>query len=430
MLEISLKPHQKKAIKFLNDDRNNGLILVHPTGYGKTLTAAVYSQNFLEKYPEQKVVFVAPASLLDNFKKELKKIGIENYNSYKFYSYQTFLNKDPQDCPNDLLIVDEAHNMRTLALKNQSQGKMSKKVFACAARAKKRLLLTATPFINDIMDFDFLINAVYGRLVLTSKRQLSSAYDLKLYLRNKVDYINLNKENSALFPSAQEHYERIKMEPSYEEKYCKVIRGRNIEGTVFTKPYSFYNAHRQAVNKIGNQTEYLGMKMNRTIQIIGKSKSVIYTNWLKYGVQPISKALKEKQIKFKIFSGNINAKEKTKIITEYNQDQFQVLIITSAGREGLDLKGVRKLIVMDPVWNFAGIEQIKGRVIRMGSHLHLPPSERKVDIYYMMLVTSDDLTRAKSPSLCHSGDTLVYQFIENKKRIQKTINKVLRDITI
>ncbi len=63
---------------------------------------------------------------------------------------------------------------------------------------------------------------------------------------------------------------------------------------------------------------------------------------------------------------------------------------------------------MDPVWNFAGMEQIKGRAIRYHSHIDLPEDERNVEIYYLLLVTST--------KDCISGDEVVYKFVENKKK--------------
>ena len=44
---------------------------------------------------------------------------------------------------------------------------------------------------------------------------------------------------------------------------------------------------------------------------------------------------------------------------------------------------------MDPVWNYAGIQQIIGRGVRCSSHAHLPPEERFVNVYKMVLVNKD-----------------------------------------
>jgi hypothetical protein len=63
----------------------------------------------------------------------------------------------------------------------------------------------------------------------------------------------------------------------------------------------------------------------------------------------------------------------------------RVFCITSAGAEGLSLKNVRGVHIMEPYWNDVRTKQVKGRAIRIGSHLELPESERDVSIYtYVM----------------------------------------------
>ena len=68
---ISLKDHQIKVARYMND--NDSLLVVHGLGCGKTLTSITVSQCYLDQYPDHKVVFVGPAGLIDNFKKEMKK---------------------------------------------------------------------------------------------------------------------------------------------------------------------------------------------------------------------------------------------------------------------------------------------------------------------------------------------------------------------
>ena len=85
-----LRNHQKKIVNYL--DKNDGIIVIHGTGTGKTLTAVTASQCFLDKNPGKKVIVVSPAALIHNFSKEL-----ENYANYKhleryeFYSFSKFL---------------------------------------------------------------------------------------------------------------------------------------------------------------------------------------------------------------------------------------------------------------------------------------------------------------------------------------------------
>ena len=59
----------------------------------------------------------------------------------------------------------------------------------------------------------------------------------------------------------------------------------------------------------------------------------------------------------------------------------KVVIISQAGAEGLDLKYVRQVHVMEPWYNMSRIEQIIGRAVRTCSHKALPFPLRNVQIF-------------------------------------------------
>ena len=59
----------------------------------------------------------------------------------------------------------------------------------------------------------------------------------------------------------------------------------------------------------------------------------------------------------------------------------RVFCITSAGAEGLSLKAVRGVHIMEPYWNTVRTQQVKGRAVRICSHMDLPPDQQNVSIY-------------------------------------------------
>lgn len=59
----------------------------------------------------------------------------------------------------------------------------------------------------------------------------------------------------------------------------------------------------------------------------------------------------------------------------------KVLMITQSGAEGISLKNVRQVHIMEPYWNMIRIKQVIGRAIRANSHIDLSPEERHVDIF-------------------------------------------------
>jgi hypothetical protein len=59
----------------------------------------------------------------------------------------------------------------------------------------------------------------------------------------------------------------------------------------------------------------------------------------------------------------------------------RVFCITSAGAEGISLKSVRAVHIMEPYWNWMRITQIIGRAVRYLSHDELPKKDRTVQPY-------------------------------------------------
>ena len=62
-----------------------------------------------------------------------------------------------------------------------------------------------------------------------------------------------------------------------------------------------------------------------------------------------------------------------------------VLIITDAGAESIDLKRVQDIVVMDPTWTRTKEDQIVGRGQRWKSHADLPREKQKVTVHRLFL---------------------------------------------
>jgi superfamily II DNA or RNA helicase len=433
---MRLKGIQSKVVRHMDNHRS--LLVIHGTGCGKTLTAITTSQCYLDRYPQRSVVFVGPASLLANFKKEMKNYGVRNPEKYELYSYDAVLNKTRKNRPlrlnNKMLIVDEAHNMRNI------KGRKTKEIMRIAFESQKCLLLTATPFVNYITDFMPLINMLHGRMIIGTRRQFEDGEVeqairnnelsndnmniLRELLRGRIDYVGCT--DGPDFPRRIDHIMNVPMSMNYYRRYEALIHGENVLGMLFRNPRRFLNGYRRAVNIAGNG-EYFSRKIEASIPIIRRGKTVIYTNWLQYGVDPITSVLQNEGISYRIFSGSVNKKAREKIVKEFNDDRFSTLIITSAGGEGIDLKGVRSIIVMEPPWNDAGLQQVVGRAIRYRSHVHLPPSEREVDVYFMKSTHPEEM---RTPESVMSGDVELYQIIREKRVKNDIIKQLLQQISI
>jgi SNF2 family DNA or RNA helicase len=431
---LPLRELQIKVVQYMDD--HDSILVMHGTGTGKTLTSITTSQCYLDKYPDRKVVFVGPASLASNFKKELYRYGLKNIDKYFFYSFDKFYLETkggrPVDLQNSFLIIDEAHNLRN------PLSKKSKSIVEASWRADKRMLLSATPFVNNLMDFIPLINIIYGKKIIgtlqefykglceqwiSKKTNQDNLNTLKYLMRDKIDvYINMNNID---YPQRFEYTFEVPMTDEYYARYSRIIKGENIYGILFNNPDAFYNGYRRAVNKAG--PGYYSMKVRSIVPILKNGKSIVYTNWIEFGIGPITEALRESGISYRIFTGDVKMDERQNIVDDFNNDLFQVLVLTKAGGEGLDLKGVTSVVVMDPTWNDASLQQIIGRAIRYKSHSHLPYDEQKVDVYYMVLTKPISIGTDES---LKSGDSLLYNIIEKKKELNIAIMAILEDMSI
>ena len=173
---IDLNPHQISAAIFaLKNPLSKGCILADEVGLGKTIeTGLVISQMWAEG--KRSMLIIAPKSLRHQWKDELKnlffleseimsgqdfkklknseksspikskeKIIITNEHSVD--SYHEIIKSEKWD----LIIIDEAHKLRNVWKKGKNEAKRAKRIKE-AIKPFKKLLLTATPMQNNLME--------------------------------------------------------------------------------------------------------------------------------------------------------------------------------------------------------------------------------------------------------------------------------------
>ena len=99
----------------------------------------------------------------------------------------------------------------------------------------------------------------------------------------------------------------------------------------------------------------------------------------------------------------------------------RIFMITGAGSEGISLKNVRAVHLMEPHWNKVRMDQVKGRAVRICSHKDLPVDQRNVDIYtYLMVLTEEQLRRNQEIVLqdfSETSDQYIYNVAFKKNRL-------------
>ena len=155
---------------------------------------------------------------------------------------------------------------------------------------------------------------------------------------------------------------------------------------------------------------YNNIKTNHKNQI-----SLVYSTFLDSGLLSFVKYLElnnyisysentdSDKLHYAIFSGQQTSEEKENIIKICNSEEnkhgklISILLISKSGAEGLDLKNVRSVNIMEPYWNYSLIEQIIARAVRYKSHELLPKEEQNVQTYiYLSDYNSEFLKKEKN----------------------------------
>tara|TARA_R110002153_G_scaffold273997_7_gene446502 strand:- start:12447 stop:15077 length:2631 start_codon:yes stop_codon:yes gene_type:complete len=116
--------------------------------------------------------------------------------------------------------------------------------------------------------------------------------------------------------------------------------------------------------------------------------------------------------KYLIISGDVKMEQRSAITALFNSKEnahgelCSLLLVSSTGAEGLDLKRLRYIHIMEPYWNWGRIEQIIARGVRTNSHIDLPADEKNVTPYvYLAVKPTSEKTSEKMSELTGTAAT-------------------------
>ncbi len=410
---VPLKDHQKRLVRFLQSNR--GAIAAFGVGTGKTLTAVTAAECFLRSNPGRQVLVVTPTSLQANFKKELAKYGAtQPYDRYAFFTIEGFVmavREGRAGCEGNMLIIDEAHNLRTMVKEGRSAERQAAAVAVqCAKRAARVLLLTATPIVDRPEDLNNLIAMARGEDPMT-KAELAQALEDPATLGCLFFFHEKKEEGppgSPQFPRKSESVVPITMTPQFESMYEAVEKGpktaedrreayekvgRNRFLALFGKTdlKQFYNGVRTAANALDFT---LNPKIAWIVEMVTShpaDKFVIYTSFVDKGIELVASGLRRAGVPYMTVTGSMTGAQREAAVAAYNSKRVRVLLISAAGGEGLDLKETKHIIITEPAWNETAVEQIIGRGVRFLSHATLPGPEREVQVHRLVLLKQHEM---------------------------------------
>ena len=204
---IDPNPHQINAFCAAIDAmKTGGMVLADEVGLGKTIEAGLVLRYMLES-GAKKVLIALPVSLRKQWELELEdkfdlssvildRLTVEHdaKNWHRkladrqgvmivitSYDYSSKLMKRFPDVKWDFLIIDEAHNLRNL-----NSTKRAKRLYALSGGIPK-ILLTATPLQNSLMD-------LYGLISFIDPRIFGSEQVFRQRYMKDEDYDGLKRE--------------------------------------------------------------------------------------------------------------------------------------------------------------------------------------------------------------------------------------------
>ena len=200
------------------------------------------------------------------------------------------------------------------------------------------------------------------------------------------------------------------------------------------------------IKNVGNYSHKIHKIIEHSINCDGIV--LIYSQYIEGGCVPIALALEEAGFNrvgrdnlfstpsekptignYSMITGDLNLSpnniQEIKIATDkdnLNGDKIKVIIISEAGSEGIDLKNIRQIHIMEPWYNMNRIEQIIGRGVRNCSHKLLPFIKRNVQIFLYGTILNDETIE--------SADMYVYRLAEKKSIKIGNVTRILKENAI
>lgn len=417
------------------EDRPRGMMLYHCMGIGKTISALAIASALISQGEINDVVVLCPVNVKNAWKREAIRCGmlveVLTHSSFKKYNYEKY---------KTLLIVDEAHNFRTLIKNKKKETQKSFQLLNAASSSKRVVLLTGTPIVNNPLDLRNLVMAMKGeRYIDASSYNDPSMRDDSLmksaaFLTHS--YINYNHES---LPAIKYETHDFYMDEVYQKWYETVEQ--NVMEQLMIPSYTkfaffsdrtraFWNGVRRVTN---GRVDSDGVVDSPKLEWLCKSilqwkrdgeKAIVYSAWKTYGMSLVEDYIRlnggseAARVRIGVIDGSVSNDMRASLVRDFNTGHLDVMLFTAAASEGMNLLGTRHVVILEPHWNTARVEQAMSRARRMNSHAILPPEKRNVTVHHMLL-------HKTAASELDSIDDVMTMMSRKKKRFNRSFDRMV-----
>jgi len=287
--------------------------------------------------------------------------------------------------------------------------------------------------MNDIREGEVEGDEVLDKLGGTTyKEQIENA--IKNIQENAEEF--LSKDGLAIYgPKFLEILENIQ-DPNYSGLHLLYSQFRTLEGIgLFSlvldhNGFTRFKLKRNAANS---------WDIDIDEEDIGKPTYALYTG---------TESAEEKEIIRNIYNGDwnyipTNIADKLKSMARNNNmgEIIKVLMITSSGSEGINLRNTRYVHIMEPYWHPVRTEQVIGRARRICSHKSLPLELQTVEVFVYLMTFTDkqansedakelrlkDLSKRGNPRVPVTSDEYLYEISEIKGNLTNQLMDAIKE---
>ena len=193
--------------------------------------------------------------------------------------------------------------------------------------------------------------------------------------------------------------------------------------------------------------EFKITKNNESWEIIEKEEDI---NKPKFVLYTGTESAEEKEIIRNIYNSmwdfvpiSITNKLRQRNENNFYGEAIKIIMITSSGAEGINLRNTRFVHIVEPYWNMVRIEQVVGRARRICSHQDLPQDMRNVKVFLYITELSEkqktdeknielrirDLSRIDKKTPVTTDETL-YEIASLKQNINNQILQAVKETAI
>jgi hypothetical protein len=259
---------------------------------------------------------------------------------------------------------------------------------------------------------------------------------LKYLVRHKSEYLSLDGLQT-YSPKYLAMIENIQ-DPEHQGLHLIYSQFRSMEGIgIFSLALEANGFARFKIKKTGLDSWQIEMDEND----VGKPTYALYTG---------TEDAEEREIIRNIYNGswdnipNNIANQLRSLSTNNNLGEIiKVLMITSAGSEGINLRNTRYVHIMEPYWHPVRVEQVIGRARRICSHKDLPTELQTVDVFiYIMTFTEEQLRSdyaielklkdlsKQAPYVPQTSDETLFEISNIKENLSSQLLKAIKETSI